>query len=103
MKEKISKTVKEILDALNYHSEDQALLDIALLSASGKYAEFVEECKRLEKKYCMSFKDFQKKVAQKEGEDFKAEDDLMAWKFAIEGRDYWKDKIKGVKDALQPA
>lgn len=32
-----------------------------------------------------------------ENEDFEQEDDLMAWKFAQESAQYWKEKIEELK------
>lgn len=43
------KSFTEILKALNYHDEREAAVDLTILSASARYAEFSEECQRLEK------------------------------------------------------
>ncbi len=52
----------ELLKALNYASMEEAALDIMLLSARSKYAEFQQEVKRFEAKYGMTFAALQSQV-----------------------------------------
>ena len=56
-----NKVLDEILEALNYHNEKDVVIDLAILSASTKYAEFSEECQRVEEKYGISYEDFEKR------------------------------------------
>ena len=101
-KEKFKKYTEEIFNALNYHDENEALIDFAILSASSKYTEFYDECQKFENKYGKSFDDFEREVMKKVGtEKFEEEDDLMAWKFAKESMDYWKNRLEELKSALQ--
>lgn len=98
---KKSKLLNEILKALNYHDEREATIDFTILSASSKYAEFFEECHRFEEKYGMEYGEFERKIANKENEeDFGEEDDLMAWKFAKEGAEFWLRKLEELKSVL---
>ena len=95
------KTVSEILKALNYHNERDAAVDFSILSVSAKYAEFYDECQRYEKKYGIKYKEFENRISNKENEeDFEEEDDLMAWKFAKEGAEFWVKKLEELKSVL---
>ncbi|MFH1674843.1 MAG: hypothetical protein ABIF87_15685 [Pseudomonadota bacterium] len=95
---KDTKVSRELLSSLHYSNIEEAGLDMLLLSAQANYSEFSSEAHQSEKKYRMKFEDFQKKVEEKIGEeDFGQEDDLMAWKFAQESAEYWKQKIKELR------
>jgi len=90
----------ELLKALNYASMEEAALDIMLLSARSKYAEFQQEVKRFEAKYGMNFAAFHSLVETRVNEEeFEQEEDLMAWKFAQEATDYWRSKIEELEHA----
>jgi hypothetical protein len=86
---------EEVLKALNYQDEQEAALDMLLLSAKAKRAQFLSEMERFEAKYGMGFEAFVKKVnARRVEEVFDEEDDLMAWRFAKEAAEYWELKVK---------
>lgn len=78
-------------------SEKHAIREFALLSASQKAAEFAQECEAFEHKYNMSFQEFEKQVQSCDEEVFDQEDDYLAWKFAVEGAAYWREKIEQLK------
>jgi len=73
----------EMLEALHYTSAEEAALDMRLLSAQSRYAEFMQETKQFQEKYQVDFVTFQQLVETRmNAEDFAQEEDLMAWKFA---------------------
>lgn len=97
---KKAKISAETLKALNYSSTEEAALDMMLLSARSRYSEFSQEVKQFEEKYQMDFDAFQGMVEVRVNEeDFEQEEDLMAWKFAKEAAEYWRQKIEEVKRA----
>ena len=69
-------------------SKEQVLDEIAMLSVHQKLSEFVMEIEYFEKKYHTSFDDFEKKL-QEHSVDYETENDWLAWKFAIDGKNYW--------------
>lgn len=90
----------DLLKALNYSSAEEAALDMILLSARSRYAEFSQEVKQFEAKYQMSFEDFQRMVdVRMNEENFEQEEDLMVWKFAKEGAAYWRENIDELEGA----
>jgi hypothetical protein len=90
----------ELLQALHYSSAEEAALDMLLLSAQSRFAECMQEVKQFEAKYQMDFVSFQHMVeARLNTEDFEQEDDLMAWKFAQDAADYWRQTSEELKRA----
>jgi hypothetical protein len=94
------KIPKDVLMALNYRSAEEAALDMVLLSARAKRAQFLLELERFETKYGMGFEAFRAMVESREGEEvFVEEDDLMAWRFAKEAADFWRGKVEELERA----
>jgi hypothetical protein len=92
-------TVATILKDLGIDEKD-AIREYALFNASQKAAEFAQECEAFEGKYNMPFSEFEKKVNERQEEVFSEEDDYLAWKFAVEGALYWREKIAQLKSSL---
>ena len=96
--EKTTRISSELLSSLHYSNIEEAGIDMLLLSAQSNYSEFSNDVRFFEDKYHMKFEDFQQMLEQKvENEEFEQEDDLMAWKFAHESAQYWKEKIVELK------
>ena len=90
----------ELLEALHYTSTEEAALDMLLLSARSRCAEYSQEVQQFEAKYHMDFATFQRLVETRVNEeDFAQEEDLMAWKFAQDAVDYWRQKTEELKRA----
>jgi hypothetical protein len=90
----------ELLEALHYASAEEAALDMLLLSARSRYAEFTQEVQQFQEKYQMDFATFQRLVETRmHEEDFAQEEDLMAWKFAQDAVEYWRQKSEELKRA----
>ncbi len=77
-------------------SKEQVLNEIALLSAHQKFSEYAMEVEYFEKKYGKPF-DFFEKDLKKKSTSFSTENDWMAWKFAIEGKQFWINLIQEVQ------
>ncbi len=91
----------EILQSLHYSSIEEAGFDMLLLSAQAKCSEYLMENQQFEKKYQTDFLSFQEMTNQQIGkEDFEQEDDLMAWRFAHENFQYWKEKTEELKSCF---
>jgi len=94
----IEKNVKinpELLHELKYNTIEEAGLDMLYLTAKAKLSEYREEESSYERKYGMSFAEFTSMVETKlNQESFEEEDDLMAWRFAHENAQYWKEKVQ---------
>lgn len=64
-----------------------------------KISDFSEEVKHFEEKYGKSVSEFNKEYEEGE-EDFEKYDDLMAWEFAQQGKQYWETKLEEAKSVL---
>ena len=90
----------ELLEALHYTSAEEAALDMLLLSAQSRYAEFTQEMQQFQEKYQTDFATFQRTVETRmQEENFAQEEDLMAWKFAKDAAEYWRQKTEELKRA----
>ena len=86
---------------LHYSNIEEAGPDMLMLSAQAKYSEYLTENRQFEKKYQTDFFSFQKMNSQQiDEEDFEQEDDLMAWRFAYENFQYWKEKTEELKSCF---
>jgi Zn/Cd-binding protein ZinT len=85
----------KIFSGLNL-SKEQVLDEIALLSAHQKYAKFEMEVDYFEKKYDTDFDSFEISFREQKA-TYVAENDWMAWKFAIDGKSYWQNILKEIK------
>ncbi|MFQ5637957.1 MAG: hypothetical protein ACE5IR_08160 [bacterium] len=77
--------------------EKDATREYALLNASQKAGELAHECDAFKQKYRMSFEDFEKRLRNRNQENFDEEDDYLAWKCAVEGLAFWRKKVKLLK------
>ena len=92
---KKAKIPADLLKALNYSSSEEAALEMLLLSARSKYSEFSQEVQRFQEKYGMDLEAFERTIeARVNEEEFEQEEDLMAWKFAKEAAEYWRQKVE---------
>ena len=89
------------LGDLGFESAEAALGEITLLGAASQLAQYEEECVRFERKYGMSLRQFERQLhRQRQRESFRAEDDLMAWRFAHEAVEYWRPRVAGLRRAV---
>jgi hypothetical protein len=92
-KQKIDEKYLAALKLMNYNVED-ALADFIILNLSEKISEFNNECEIFERKYNIDFNSFEKKIIKKKNEEnFEEEEDYMAWRFAVESRNFFKAKL----------
>jgi hypothetical protein len=87
-----------LLEALHYTSTEEAALDMLLLSARSRCTEYSLEVQQFEAKYPLDFATFQRLVETRENEeDFAQAEDLIAWRFAQDATDYWRQKTEELK------
>ncbi len=91
--------LRPILEELNIGSLEEIVKDYLFTEILYRISRFEEEIQYFQKKYQKTFEEF-KKEYETSKEDFEAYDDLMAWEFAIEGYNYWKQKFEELKSVL---
>jgi len=93
--------ITKVLSELGFESPDAALGEITLLSAASQLAQFEDECARFERKYGASLRQFEQRLRrQRRRESFAEEEDLMAWRFAHDGVEYWRPRVAGLRRAV---
>ncbi|MBI3753136.1 MAG: hypothetical protein HY266_03700 [Deltaproteobacteria bacterium] len=95
----INEKIKNIIRELEFKGVEDLIKDTVMTEIVCKVSNFSEEVEHFEKKYGKGFDDFNREYEAGE-ENFSQYDDLMAWKFAQEGKVYWEDKLKELKNVL---
>lgn len=95
----IDKKVIDILQELSFQTPSRLIRDYMLTELLYRLSNFTVETQHFEKKYGTTYLEFEK-VYEQGNEDFGKYDDLMAWKFAEEGKNYWSAKIEELKRVL---
>lgn len=95
MNEKLSSLIHE----LDFNNAEEIIKSSLRTEILCRISGFSEEVEHFEKKYGKKFNDFQKENEAGE-EDFQKFDDLMEWKFAQQGKEYWKKKLEELKSVL---
>lgn len=89
-------TQKKVFSSLHL-SKEKALDEMVLLSSCQKLAEFSDEVAFYEKKYGTKYELFYEKFKKKKA-TFKEENDVTAWRFAVEGFKHWNNIMIELKD-----
>lgn len=80
-------------------SPEKMLREVFFLNILSKTEQYKAEIEFFKKKHNMRFDDFEKQVHGHKGkEDFKKEEDLEDWEFAIRALDWWTKKSEELKD-----
>ena len=93
--EKLCSLIRE----LEFKDVKEVIKDSLITEILYRILKFSEEVERFENKYDKDLKKF-KKEYEAGLEDFEKYDDLMAWEFAQEGKDYWNKKLEELKSVL---
>ena len=94
-----STTFKNLLKDLAITDVSRIIRDTLLTEILCKISDFSDEVKHFEEKYGKSLTYFIKEYESND-EDFDKYDDLMAWEFAEQGKQYWENKLKEAKSVL---
>ncbi|MBC8525932.1 MAG: hypothetical protein ISS28_00440 [Candidatus Cloacimonetes bacterium] len=94
-----STTFKNLLKDLAITDVSRIIRDTLLTEILCKISDFSDEVKHFEEKYGKNLSDFIKEYESND-EDFEKYDDLMAWEFAQQGKQYWETKLKEAKSVL---
>jgi hypothetical protein len=91
--------INSLLKELAVRDVSQLIKDSLITEILSRLSDFSAEVKHFEAKYHKRFDEFSKEYETNE-EDFKKYDDLMAWEFALQGKQYWEKKLKEAKRVL---
>lgn len=95
----IDERLDKLIQELEFKDVKDVIKDSLITEVLYRASKFSEEVEQFEKKYSKTFLQF-KKEYESGSEDFEKYDDLMAWEFAEQGRDYWDKKLEELKSVL---
>ena len=94
-----NKKLKNLIRELEFKDVNELIKDSLVTEILYRISNYSDEIEVFEKKYGKTLKEFQKEYESNK-EDFEKYDDLMAWEFAEQGREYWEQKLKDIKSVL---
>jgi hypothetical protein len=95
----VDEPLQNLLQELTIKNTTDIFKDYIVTEILYKISDFSQEVEHFQEKYGQGFTEF--KTAYESGdEDFTKYDDLMAWEFAQQGKEYWKKHLERVKDVL---
>lgn len=95
----VNEKLNSIVRELDFRGVEELIKDTVVTEIVCRVSNFSEEVEHYESKYGKDFEAFSREYEVGE-EDFAKYDDLMAWKFAQEGKLYWREKLDEIKNAL---
>ena len=88
-----SNVAREILFKEGYTSSESFIRDSALIIALSKIEQYKAECDSYKGKYGMEMEELKAILHKDKGsEDFKKEEDIEDWEFAVQAVRWWQEK-----------
>jgi DNA-binding ferritin-like protein len=94
-----NEVINNLLKELAIRDVSELIRDSLITEILHKVSDFSEEVRHFEEKYGKNFNEFNKEY-EAGPEDFEKYDDLMAWEFAQQGKQYWQFKLEEAKRVL---
>jgi hypothetical protein len=94
-----SENLDELAKELDFGSVKGLIEDVLATQILARISNFSDEVENFEGKYGKDFKSVNNDFETSE-ENFQKYDDLMAWQFASEGKDYWQNRLKELGNVL---
>lgn len=95
----IDEKLHNLIRELEFKDVREVIKDSLITEILFRILKYSEEVERFENKYGKNLVEF-KKEYEAGLEDFRQFDDLMAWEFAQQGKDYWNKKLEELKSVL---
>ena len=94
-----SENIEQIAKELDFGSVNGLVKDVLATQILARISNFSQEVENFEAKYGKDYASVNREFEAAE-ENHHSFDDLMAWKFAQEGMDYWQNRLKEIDDVL---
>lgn len=95
----IDEKLYSLIRELEFEDAKDVIKDSLITEVLYRISKFSEEAEHFKNKYGKNLLEF-KKEYEAGLEDFEKYDDLMAWEFAQQGKDYWNKKLEELKSVL---
>jgi hypothetical protein len=94
-----SDNLEQMANELDFGGVKGLIKDVLATQILARISGFSEEVEGFEAKYGNDYQTINNEFAEAD-ENFKIFDDLMAWRFAREGKEYWLNRLKELDDVL---
>lgn len=95
----LDKNINNIIHELEFKDVTELVKDSLITEILCRISNFSQETDHFENKYSKTFIEFKEEYENGE-EDFDKYDDVMAWEFARQGKNYWTKKLDELKSVL---
>lgn len=95
----IDDRLESIINELEFKDAKEIIKDSLFTEILYRISKFNDEAMRFIDKYGKTLAEF-KKEYESGTEDYEKYDDLMAWEFAQQGKEYWEKKLEELKSVL---
>ena len=94
-----SENIEQMAKELDFGGVKGLIKDVLATQILARISGFSEEVEGFEARYGEDYQTINNEF-KKANENFKKFDDLMAWQFAQEGKEYWQGRLKELNDVL---
>jgi len=95
----IDAKLDRLINELEFRDVKDVIKDSLFTEILYRISRFTDEAGRFNNKYGKTLEEF-KKEYESGAEDYEKYDDLMAWEFAQQGKEYWEKKLEELKSVL---
>jgi hypothetical protein len=95
----IDAKLNSLISELEFKDVKEVIKDSLFTEILYRISKFTDEVSRFNDKYGKTLVEF-KKEYESGAEDYEKYDDLMAWEFAQQGKEYWEKKLEELKSVL---
>ncbi|MDP2279466.1 MAG: hypothetical protein Q8K51_14715 [Nitrospirota bacterium] len=88
-----------MISELEFKDAKEVIKDSLFTEILYRISKFTDEVNWFNDKYGKTLEEFKKEYESK-AEDYEKYDDLMAWEFAQQGKEYWEKKLEELKSVL---
>ncbi|MDD2734417.1 MAG: hypothetical protein PHF56_10790 [Desulfuromonadaceae bacterium] len=94
-----NESIEQMAKELDFGGVKGLIEDVLATQILARISNFSQEVENFEVKYGKDYKSANNEFEESE-ENFRTFDDLMAWRFAQEGMEYWQNRLKELGDVL---
>ncbi|NCO83390.1 MAG: hypothetical protein COZ31_04920 [Nitrospirae bacterium CG_4_10_14_3_um_filter_44_29] len=95
----IDDKLDSLISELEFKDAKEVIKDSLFTEILYRISKFTDEAWRFNDKYGKTLAEFKKEYESK-SEDYENYDNLMAWEFAQQGKEYWEKKLEELKSVL---
>ncbi len=95
----INDRLEGLISELEFKDVKEVIKDSLVTEILYRISKFIDEANWFNDKYGRTLEEFKKEYESK-AEDYENYDDLMAWEFAQQGKEYWEKKLEELKSVL---